>query len=97
MASVNGEEAAAQMAAAGVEEGLAEVAKEVEEVVATEMEAESGWKRGGRRARAMGTQGQGGVDRATEMEEESDGEKRAAEQEGGEDGRWGRRGSREQG
>lgn len=64
MASVNGEEAAAQMAAAGVEEGLAEVAKEVEEVVATEMEAESGWKRGGRRARAMGTQGQGGVDRA---------------------------------
>lgn len=50
---MNGD-AAAQMAAAGEEEeGLAEVAQEVE---VAEMDAASGWKRGGRRARAMAKQ-----------------------------------------
>lgn len=52
---MNGD-AAAQMAAGEEEEGLAEVAQEVE---VAEMEAASGWKRGGRRARAMAKQ-QGG-------------------------------------
>lgn len=61
MASVNGE-AAAQTAApaGGVEEGLAVVAREVdEEVAVVEMEAGSGWKRGARKARAMATRGCG--------------------------------------
>jgi hypothetical protein len=54
VASVNGD-AAAQMAAAGAEdEGLAEVAQEVE---VAEMEAGSCWKRGARMARAMAKQG----------------------------------------
>jgi hypothetical protein len=51
---VNGDAAAQMAAAAGAEdEGLAEVAQEVD---VAEMEAECGWKRGARRARAMAKQ-----------------------------------------